>query len=173
MPIQSISPHALHTWLTSGEATLVDVREPAEFAGGHIPQARSIPLGSLSPATLPKDGKKLVVQCKAGRRSETACGVLQRVNPELTVYSLEGGLDAWAAAGLPVIGNGKRILPLDRQVQLAIGLVLLATSAAGYLTGSLGALIVTGLIGCGLTVAGTTGFCGLARVLAHAPWNRA
>ncbi|MCI1294357.1 MAG: DUF2892 domain-containing protein, partial [Acetobacter sp.] len=61
--------------------------------------------------------------------------------------------------------------PLDRQVQLIIGLLVLTGSLLGFFV-SPWYFLLTGFFGAGLTVAGLTGFCGLARVVAHAPWNR-
>jgi hypothetical protein len=56
-------------------------------------------------------------------------------------------------------------------VQLIIGLLVLTGSLLGFFV-SPWYFLLTGFFGAGLTVAGLTGFCGLARVVAHAPWNR-
>ena len=93
-----------------------------------------------------------------------------RQNPNLEIYNLAGGIDAWAAAGLPVRTAGF-VLPLDRQVQLTIGIVLVVASGLALLVSPLFALI-TGALGLSLTMAGATGFCGLARIMAYAPWNK-
>jgi len=92
-------------------------------------------------------------------------------DPSLDIYNLEGGIEAWNAAGLTVASSGKAFLPLDRQVQLTIGLLLIAGSVLGTLF-SPAWFFLTGLIGVGLTVAGLTGFCGLALVMAKMPWNQ-
>lgn len=173
MKLLHVHAPTLKSWLDAGEATVIDVREPAEFASGHIAGALSQPLGNVCCNRLPAAQGKLVVQCKAGRRSQQACAQLLSENPELTLYQLEGGLDAWQAAGFPLQGDGRRVLPLDRQVQLAIGATLLAASIAGYLGVQPLLFLLTGAVGFGLCVAGMTGFCGMARLLARAPWNRA
>lgn len=54
-----------------GQCHIVDVREPHEFAAGHIPNARNLPLSKFDPAHLPKD-KPVVLVCQAGGRSARA-----------------------------------------------------------------------------------------------------
>ena len=148
---------------------LVDVREPAEHRARHIVQARPIPLGKFDAAGLP-EGRRIVVHCLKGGRGASACEKLIRQNPKLEIYNLAGGIDAWAAAGLP-ISTGAFVLPLDRQVQLTIGIALVLASGLAFIVSPLFVLI-TGALGLGLAMAGATGFCGLARVMAHAPWNK-
>lgn len=172
MTMQSIDATTLHHWLETGEALLVDVREPAEYAAEHIPSATLLPLGQTCCAKLPAgNGKKLVIHCRKGGRGGNACAKLLAEDPTLAVYNLEGGIEAWAAAGYAVARGARRVLPLDRQVQLTIGVVALVASLLA-LGGHPGFIYVTGFLGAGLTFAGLTGFCGLARVLAKMPWNQ-
>ncbi|MGE3274989.1 MAG: rhodanese-like domain-containing protein [Vicinamibacterales bacterium] len=83
-------------------AVLVDVRSPAEWAEGHIPAARHIPLGALPErmAELPRDAQ-VVVQCQAGARSAIGASLLERAG-FTDVLNLTGGLDAWTAQSLPL-----------------------------------------------------------------------
>lgn len=85
-------------------ALLVDVREDKEFAAGHIPNARHIPLGSL-PSRLKEleaaKSRPIIVNCRSGNRSASACGILRKNGFE-KVYNLRGGINAWQQAGLPV-----------------------------------------------------------------------
>lgn len=171
MTVQTIAPTDLTRWLTAGEAVVVDVREPAEFAGGHVPGAVSLPMSSLGTATLPAHGgMKLVLVCATGRRSGMSCAQVA-ARAEGPVYSLEGGLSAWRAAGGPVEGTGRQVLPLDRQVLIGAGSVVLTGVALGSLVHP-GFYALSAFAGAGLVVAGTTGFCGMALLLARAPWNR-
>lgn len=91
-------------WIESGEALLIDVRSPAEFAAEHIAAAHSLPLdtlpGSLQAMRPPAD-KKLVFQCLKGGRGVSACASVAGDFPE--AWNLEGGIEAWKAAGLPVV----------------------------------------------------------------------
>ena len=161
----------LDRWLKAGEAVLVDVREPAEHAARGIAGARLVPLGTVCARRLPDHaGRKLVVHCQKGGRGDAACQKLLRENPALEIYNLAGGIEAWSAAGLPVQGRG-RVLPLDRQTQLAIGLCLILAALLSWRV-SPAFLGLVAFFGAGLVVAGTTGFCGLAQILALMPWNR-
>jgi hydroxyacylglutathione hydrolase len=83
--------------------TLVDVRNSAEWAGGHIEGARHIPLGYLADrlAELPRD-KPIVLQCAGGGRSAIGTSVLSAAGMD-RVINLTGGFGAWAKRGLPVV----------------------------------------------------------------------
>jgi rhodanese-related sulfurtransferase len=82
-------------------AVMVDVREPFEWEAGHAPMARHIPLGSLADAVdeLAK-GTPVVLVCRVGGRSARATAFL--VESGFQATNLEGGMKAWADAGLPV-----------------------------------------------------------------------
>lgn len=170
--VKTISPETLKRWLDAGEAVLVDVREPAEHRACCISGAELLPMSTVTPQALPAlKGKKLVIHCQAGRRGGIACEKLLGENPELEVYNLDGGIAAWQKAGLEVNLSGRTFLPLDRQVQLTIGVCLLMASVLGYYVTPL-FFLMTGFFGAGLTFAGLTGFCGLARLMAKMPWNQ-
>ncbi len=81
---------------------MIDVREPAEYAGGHVPGARLLPLAELRGdprAKLTRD--RLLFVCAKGMRSLTAAKLAEEIG--LTeVYSLDGGTQAWASEGLPI-----------------------------------------------------------------------
>jgi len=169
LSLSAVSPSTLKQWLEEGRALLLDVREPAEHRALHIDGSSLMPLGQLDAARLPAH-KKLVVHCQKGARGAAACLRLLSQNPGLEIYNLAGGIEAWMACGMPVERAG-RMLPLDRQVQLVIGLLLLAVTALSLLV-SPAWVWMAGLFGLGLAMAGLTGFCGLARLMARMPWNR-
>lgn len=74
---------------------IIDVREPGEFASGHIPGAKLIPLGQLMQRTAEIDpNKECVVVCHSGSRSSMACQFLQRSGFE-NVRNLMGGMMGW------------------------------------------------------------------------------
>lgn len=172
MPMKMVDAATLKHWIKAGEALVVDVREPAEHAAEKIDGATLVPLGSISKSAIPGcDGKKLVLHCRSGKRSTSACEKLLAEDPSLDVYNLEGGIAAWAAIGQDVATSGKGFLPLDRQVQLMIGLMLVMGSVLGYLF-SPAWFLLTGFIGAGLSIAGLTGVCGLAILIAKMPWNQ-
>lgn len=172
MALKTIDAATLKQWLDAGEAVLVDVREPAEYAAESIAGAALMPLASVNKAALPScAGKKLVIHCRKGARGGSACEKLLAEDPNLEIFNLEGGISAWTAAGYPVQCSGKFFLPLDRQVQLTIGLCVLTGSLLAYFV-SPAFFLLTGFFGAGLTFAGLTGFCGLAIVMARMPWNQ-
>lgn len=90
-----IAPAALRGDLATGKVFLVDVREPDEFAAGHIDGARLMPLSALSKAyrELPHD-VKLVVYCRSGKRSAKAVTFLT-AHGYRNAVSLDGGYLAW------------------------------------------------------------------------------
>lgn len=83
-------------------AVLIDVREPREHAAQRIPGARLIPLGEVPDriAEIPAEGD-VYVHCKVGARSARAVEFL-RSRGRTNAVNVGGGIDAWAAAGLPV-----------------------------------------------------------------------
>lgn len=102
--MKSVDPKTAKHWLDEQEAIMVDVREPGEYHTVHIEGTVLIPLGSLTKEALPDlKGKKLIIHCHLGKRGSMACHKLLSEWPELEVYNLEGGLDAWQRAGLKVI----------------------------------------------------------------------
>jgi rhodanese-related sulfurtransferase len=81
---------------------VLDVRSPAEFAAGHLPNARNIPLADLDKRIAELPAKRPVLVCCAnGSRSGRAARQLKQAGRE-DVYNLAGGLQAWQQAGLPM-----------------------------------------------------------------------
>jgi len=91
--------------INRSNAVVLDVREDAEFANGHIADARHIPLAQLAERIKEiqrfKD-KPILVNCQAGARAAKACDIL-RANQFTKVNNLQGGLNAWVQAKLPVV----------------------------------------------------------------------
>ncbi|NDC33886.1 MAG: DUF2892 domain-containing protein [Synechococcaceae bacterium WB9_2_112] len=167
-----LSPHELNAQLPSGRITIIDVREPMEFVGGHISGSRNIPLAQLAEAPLP-DGP-LVLVCQSGARSERGVAVLNRRGVPSAggdLADLEGGLIAWQAARLPLEQRKGAPLPLMRQVQIAAGGLVLLGVLLSQLVAP-GWIWLSGFVGAGLVFAGVSGFCGMARLLTVMPWNR-
>jgi rhodanese-related sulfurtransferase len=172
MTASTVDAATLSGWIAANEALVIDVREPAEFAGGHIPGSLSVPMSKLGSIDLPPAGaRKLVLVCASGRRSEMSCGTVAAKTGG-TVHSLTGGLAAWRQSGGAVVGTGRNVLPLDRQVLIGAGSVVLTGVALGTLVHP-GFYALSAFAGAGLIVAGTTGFCGMALILARMPWNQA
>lgn len=172
---RAVDASTLQAWLQTGQAVLVDVREPFEHATERIEGARHVPLAQIEPDTLRAQhmGERLVFHCRSGARSGKAlerCEVTLR-QAGIEAFHLRGGIEAWKAAGNPVAHDpaGPK-LDLMRQVQITSGGLV----ALGVLLGvvlSPWFLILPAFIGCGLLFAGLSGWCGLARLLAAMPWN--
>jgi rhodanese-related sulfurtransferase len=84
-------------------AIVLDVRAPGEFEAGHLPGARNIPLAELSGRVgeLPA-GRPVIVCCNSGATSVRGVGELRKSGRD-QVFNLDGGLNAWRQAGLPVV----------------------------------------------------------------------
>lgn len=172
MQTKNIDVATLKQWLDNEEAVLIDVREPAEHKTANIPGALLKPLASISSADgLVDSGEKVVLHCQNGARATNACQKLLSQAGDIEIYNLEGGIEAWQQAGLPVGKYGGKTLPLDRQVQLGIGSLVLLFSLLAFFINPAFAL-VTAFFGIGLMNAGLTGWCGLARLIAKMPWNQ-
>jgi rhodanese-related sulfurtransferase len=170
--LKTISPEAAAAMLREGAATLVDVREPDEHARERIPGATNLPLSRLEEAELAvQQGRPVLFHCRSGART---AGNAQRLAAKAGLceaYVVEGGLEAWKRAGLPVAVDRRQPLELMRQVQIAAGfLVVLGVVLGALVAPAFHAL--SGFVGAGLVFAGVTGTCGLARVLRLMPWNR-
>lgn len=102
-PINHLSPEQVSAMLERGEATLIDVREPAEFAAERIHGALNFPLSTFDPKAVPADGRRAVVfQCGSGKRSQMAVERCQAQGVRLTDH-MAGGIAAWRAEGRPTI----------------------------------------------------------------------
>jgi len=97
----AFGPERAQLAAAAGEAILLDVREPDEWAAGRAPGAIHIPLGELSdrahelgPAAL------VVVVCRSGSRSRRAVDYLRSLG--VASENLDGGMKAWLRSGLPI-----------------------------------------------------------------------
>jgi len=104
--IEMVDPQTARRWIERGEAVLVDVREPHEYAMERIHGATLVPLSAFDPRSVPNtDGKRLLLMCASGVRCGMASELLARSGyPE--IYRLAGGIMGWKAAGGPVVHGG-------------------------------------------------------------------
>lgn len=160
--------------LSGGKAMLFDVREPDEFKAEHIACALSLPLANVPELSaridLPK-GMALIFQCQRGTRGGRACAVAGQTLAGREVHNFTGGIEAWKAAGFPVVKSGGGGVSIFRQVQMVAGSLVAASVLAGF-SGYGAGFAVAGFIGAALAVSGLTGWCGMALLLAKMPWNK-
>jgi len=169
--LQEVEPLELRRWVEAGEALVVDVREADEHEREHIPGSILMSLSSFAPEDVPRHGeKRVVLHCGSGVRSAEAARALLDVGwPEAA--HLRGGIGAWKKAGLETARRRGAPIPVMRQVQLVVGLGVLAFTALGALV-SPWFLAGAAFFGAGMAFAGATGTCGMASVLRVMPWNR-
>ncbi|MBX3461347.1 MAG: MBL fold metallo-hydrolase [Planctomycetes bacterium] len=150
---------------------IVDVRTPMEVSGEGWADAWNIPLDELEDriTELNKARGTVVLTCESGNRALMAAQILQR-RKFGNFKIMDGGMKGWKKAGLPY-KKGRKVLPIMRQVQLGAGLLVLAGVALGTFVNPW-FYAISGFVGAGLTLAGSTGFCGMALMLIHLPWNK-
>lgn len=165
----NISPQELANVLKAGEATLIDVRTPAEFREEHVVGARNLPLDQLRPDEFTSHVGQLITICGKGGRGRMACEKLASAGVT-GLQNVEGGTLACIAQGLPT-QKGEKTISLERQVRIAagsmvvLGVVLGATVHPAWLG-------LAGFVGAGLVFAGVTDTCGMGMLLARMPWNQ-
>jgi rhodanese-related sulfurtransferase len=172
MTIPQISPIEAKRLVDAGAAVLIDIREPAEHARENIAGARLVPLAGLNAGQFEAERAPAVIfHCQSGNRTCVNFEKLAALGlPE--IYVLEGGLSAWKQAGLPTRLDRSKPIELQRQVMIVAGsLVLLGLILAAFV--STWFIAISVFMGCGLVFAGISGWCGLAKLLAVMPWNKA
>jgi rhodanese-related sulfurtransferase len=169
--MKTISPTRAAELVRRG-AVLIDIREADEHARERIPGARHHPLSRVDKETPVRDGDNVIVyHCRSGARTRANAERLAAAAPACDTYVLDGGLDAWKKAGFPVTLDRRQPIDIIRQVQIGAGsLVLIGVLLGAFVAPGFYAL--SAFVGAGLLVAGTTGFCGMAHLLARMPWNR-
>ncbi len=103
--VVTLSATELAALMEAGEVVLIDVRTPAEFAEARLPGALNAPLGTFDPASIPIEAEReTILYCGSSRRSGIAATQLSEyLGTE--VRHLEGGIQAWNAAGLETISD--------------------------------------------------------------------
>jgi rhodanese-related sulfurtransferase len=168
--MRTIQPDSLSERLKQGNGLrVIDVREPDEYARGHVPGARCIPISSLHDVAAHwSDDTETVLVCWSGARASQAADELEKMGLTRTTL-LSGGTKAWLKAGLPT-ERTMRGIPLQRQVLLSAGLVLLLSF--GLALANPWFLAIAVFVSAMLVVAGVTGFCPMAIALSRMPWNK-
>ncbi len=180
MGLQEIS--ALDAAKADAQQTIfVDVRTSAEFANKRPERSLAFaPLSDLSPedfamrrGILPDT--PLVLLCTSGGRARKAAQKFVDAGFS-DVKVLQGGIEAWERAGLPLVGANTAPavggpISLDRQVRIAAGSLVLLFGLLGYFA-TPGFIFGALFVGAGLVFAGITNTCGMAMLLTRAPWNK-
>ncbi|MFI9024704.1 rhodanese-like domain-containing protein [Streptomyces sp. NPDC053560] len=158
-----------------GELTVIDVRTPGEYAAGHLPGAYNVPLDRIDeavPALRSAASRAgLLMVCASGNRSARACAEL--AERDVPAATLTGGTEDWLRHGLEVRrpADARTVWAMERQVRLAAGGLVLSGLLAGRRWPA-ARLLSAGVAG-GLVFSAVTDTCGMARLLAKLPHNRA
>jgi rhodanese-related sulfurtransferase len=163
---KTISPEEAQLHIAEG-AVLIDIRDPDEFARVHIPGARNIPLIQLGRID---DAEEVIFHCRSGMRTASNTERLA-ASVDGSVYLLEGGIEGWRNAGLACREDKSKPIEIMRQVQIVAGTLVLAGVLLGFLIAPAW-IGLAAFVGAGLLMAGITGWCGMAHMLALMPWNR-
>jgi rhodanese-related sulfurtransferase len=168
--LKQVTPREAAQLMSEG-ALLVDIREADERArekaagSAHHPLSRIAADGPARTA-----GRPVIFHCRSGGR--TGCNI-----PALAeaaggeAYVLEGGLEAWKAAGLPVDVDRRQPIEIMRQVQIAAGGLVVVGAVLGLLVHP-AFYALSAAVGAGLVFAGVSGTCMMANMLRAMPWNR-
>jgi rhodanese-related sulfurtransferase len=168
MSLPALNPLEAKRLMDQG-AVLVDIRDADEHARERVPGAKNLPLPQLDSTAFP-DTAVVIFHCRSGTRTQTNVARLAKAVSG-KAYVVEGGINAWREAGLPVAVDKRQPLEMGRQVQIAAGSMVVLGGLLGFLVSPV-FYALSAFVGAGLVFAGVSGLCTLARVLAYAPWNR-
>lgn len=153
---------------------IIDVRTPAEFESVHVTVARNCPLDRLDPAAVQaarkdREHEPLYVVCRSGARGKQACERFMAAGYS-NVINVEGGTSACEMAGIAVV-KGKKSMPINCQVQVIVGTLVIVGSALSYFHPMWIGLVA--VMGAGLLFSGLTDSCIMGMMLSRMPWNQA
>lgn len=150
---------------------ILDVRTGGEFESGHIPGAFNVPLATLGEhaEALAAVDQPVVLVCQSGGRATTAHERLARAG-KASVHVLDGGMNAWLSSGGDIAAGERSRWPMDRQVRLVAGSLVVAGVLASTVLPR--AKWLAGGVGAGLVFSALTDTCAMANVLAKLPYNR-
>ena len=169
-PARRVDALTAQEHIRNAHAFLLDVRGFGEFATGHAQGAACVPLHDLERRVgeLPTD-RPVLVMCQSGGRSAIAAERLRALGMD-NILDVQGGFGAWQQAGLPTAKQTNAI-PLERQVRIAAGALVLGFSTAGLFANRIYFYGVA-FIGFMLALTGALGICPMMSVLRRLPWNR-
>lgn len=168
----TIDAHRLRALMLADPALrILDVRTGGEFDTVHIPGSYNVPLDTLGEhvADLADVTHPVVLICKSGARAGQAHAKLSGAGKE-HLHLLEGGMDAWEAAGGDVVRGTSTKWALDRQVRLAAGSISLIGILASVLAPK--AKWIAGGVAAGLTFSALSNTCAMGTALSKLPYNK-
>ena len=168
MTLTAVEPQEAERLIALG-AKLIDIRDADEHARERIAGAAHHPLARIE--QLAAHSGPMIFHCRTGMRTQNNADRLAAAGGDSSCYVLAGGIDSWRSSGRPTIIDKRQPLEIMRQVQLVAGGLVLLGVALGFLVSPF-LFGVSAFVGAGLMMAGATGWCGMATLLRHLPWNR-
>jgi len=115
--ISELHPTDIHEELSANRITLVDVREPKEFANERIPGALLLPLSTFDPSAMPvHPDRPVVLYCGSAMRSAKAVSLCLNASVDVKAH-MAGGIKGWKQAGLKTL----KVNPFTGQINLSGG----------------------------------------------------
>lgn len=167
-----ITPETASKMIEDNKGLLIDVRTVGEALVEHLPGSLYLPFDLVNEERLKGLGiedKTPILVCRSDVRAKQAAEALVKEMEKVAV--LDGGLVQWKEDGLPTT-KGRRSIPLDRQVLVGAGSMMMLFTILGLLFSPVFFVLNIFMAG-GMIFAGATGACGMARILVMMPWNKA
>jgi len=169
--IQPLDANAAKQLVGSRAGELIDIREPDEIAREYIPGAHFESLSKFDAQRFTNKQNLIgIFHCNSGRRTIEAGAQLAQTGYR-EVYYLDGGIQAWKAAGLETRLNKSAPISVMRQVQILVGSFVMLGILLGYLA-TLWLYLFAAAMGAGMVFAGIIGNCALANIISKLPFNR-
>lgn len=155
---------------TADNALVIDVRTPSEYRRERIIGVANMPLDNLEHHVDDlRDYEHVYVHCASGNRSSQACAKLNTLGLD-NIINVEGGLSAWKEAGFHTVEDKSAPLPINQQVQIVAGSLVVTGVLLSLMHPLL--ILLSAFVGAGLIFAGATGTCTMGLLLARMPWNQ-
>lgn len=170
--LQEIDAPTLKRWMEEDRALLIDVRRKNEFAAEHIPGAKLMPFSCFHPEKISNEAhRNIVLHCESGSCSPKITNKMFASGFKDIIF-LKGGLEAWKSAGYPTETNNTEVtIEMFRQAQILAGCLVILGIILGALI-SPWCLIISGLIGAQLVIAGVKDTIAMALLIAKLPFNQ-
>lgn len=177
-PLPLLSAHQAHEWLTQHEAILIDVRHPTAHQALHIANTLHVPDPDQIPQIITENPtERVILLCQNGNHAKQISAALLLQQNEamegVLFYILDGGMNGWRNANLPVVRDSDSAtgLALERQVQITLGVALLVCILFSWMFSGLWLFLVIA-IAVGQIYSGLTGWYGFQQLVLMLPWNK-
>jgi rhodanese-related sulfurtransferase len=171
-----LSAQQTHEWLDHHEAILIDVRGDNAYKALHVPHSlHASDVEHIAALIAAHPTERVILLCQNGNQSTQISQSLQQQAADyagILFYILDGGLNAWRNAGLPVIRDSGAFLPIEQQVEIGLGSVILLGILFSWLFSGLW-LTLSIAVAVGMIYAGLTGWYGFHQLALLLPWNKA